>query len=595
MSTINTNGINVNYPVPGVNNNSQGFRDNFAAIKNNLTIAASEITDLQTKAVLKSALDNIALDNDMGNTLISNAVTRGFRQSTYNLGSSLAGQILVDVSLGDVQYGTIVGSTQLEFAGWAPAGTQSNLQLNLVFANTGAVLSFPEEVTILGFNSIGTLENYAEVSNVSTITVPAGITELDFILSTLDCGNTISISPINRPRQSTQVFKRDPAPAGQLGDKTGTISVSASSSTAVAECTGSNSVSDTYTCDSTEGLYLDMPVTFTGNVFGGVSLNTVYYIRSIPTSTTFTLSSTPGSVTGPAAALQLTTSTGTMQVTPTTYLYVAAGDYDGITLTKFATNAGPIITTAVAANTTASGNVITLTSSPTLTLGTPVTFSGSNTQVYLTNTFSTNNYVRVTSTSGMVLNGRIYITGNTFGGINTANYYYISNIDSSNNQIKLSTTYGGGNITVTTASGNASGYYGGVFGNLSANTQYYVTYTSGSTIAVSTVSGGANAALVSENGSMTVNLTTAYELQLNNSSGLELNDSITFVGNIFGGLTEGAVYYINKLSGANISVSITRYNGTAGQTFALSSGTGNMAAVIQQGTSIWRRVQLTSW
>ena len=36
MSSINTNGINTNYPVPGVNNNSQGFRDNFAAIKTNL-------------------------------------------------------------------------------------------------------------------------------------------------------------------------------------------------------------------------------------------------------------------------------------------------------------------------------------------------------------------------------------------------------------------------------------------------------------------------------------------------------------------------------------------------------------------------------
>ncbi len=33
MSQINTNGINTNYPVPGQNNSSQGFRDNFAQIK----------------------------------------------------------------------------------------------------------------------------------------------------------------------------------------------------------------------------------------------------------------------------------------------------------------------------------------------------------------------------------------------------------------------------------------------------------------------------------------------------------------------------------------------------------------------------------
>ena len=36
MSTINTNGLDVNYPIPGVNNNSQGFRDNFTSIKTNL-------------------------------------------------------------------------------------------------------------------------------------------------------------------------------------------------------------------------------------------------------------------------------------------------------------------------------------------------------------------------------------------------------------------------------------------------------------------------------------------------------------------------------------------------------------------------------
>ena len=53
MSTINTNALDVNYPIPGVNNNSQGFRDNFASIKTNLNTAATEITDLQNKVVVK--------------------------------------------------------------------------------------------------------------------------------------------------------------------------------------------------------------------------------------------------------------------------------------------------------------------------------------------------------------------------------------------------------------------------------------------------------------------------------------------------------------------------------------------------------------
>jgi hypothetical protein len=64
MSTINTNGINVNYPVPGENNSSQGFRDNFTNIKNNINTAGTEITELQSKAVLKAGLTGIPIDNN---------------------------------------------------------------------------------------------------------------------------------------------------------------------------------------------------------------------------------------------------------------------------------------------------------------------------------------------------------------------------------------------------------------------------------------------------------------------------------------------------------------------------------------------------
>ena len=136
MSTINTNGINVNYPVPGVNNNSQGFRDNFASIRTNLNTAGTEITDLQNKVIVKSALANSTVNNDMVNTLISNALTRSFRASTFNLGNALSGVVSVNVSLGDVQYGTIAGNTTIQFTGWSPTSTQSNVQLQLAVSCT---------------------------------------------------------------------------------------------------------------------------------------------------------------------------------------------------------------------------------------------------------------------------------------------------------------------------------------------------------------------------------------------------------------------------------------------------------------------------
>ena len=56
MSSINPNNIDGTYPIAGQDDDSQGFRDNFTNIKNNFTFAYDELTDLQSKAVLKSAL-----------------------------------------------------------------------------------------------------------------------------------------------------------------------------------------------------------------------------------------------------------------------------------------------------------------------------------------------------------------------------------------------------------------------------------------------------------------------------------------------------------------------------------------------------------
>jgi len=64
---------------------------------------------------------------------------------------------------------------------------------------------------------------------------------------------------------------------------------------------------NTMRCANTSKLYIDQPVTFAGTVFGGVAINTTYYVLTIPTATTFTISATSG-----GAEFVLTTATGTM-------------------------------------------------------------------------------------------------------------------------------------------------------------------------------------------------------------------------------------------------------------------------------------------
>lgn len=238
MSNINTNSIDTNYPVAGVNNSTQGFRDNFTSIKINLDAASNEITDIQNKAVVKSALLNTSLNNDMANTLISNASVRSFRATTYNLGSNLSGTVLINASLGDVQYGVITQNTAISFGGWAPAGTQSNVTLHLTVANANAYVSFPNTTV----NPAGTitqgmtatarlLENFysnvgsftANITYTNVVSCPAGVNELKYVISTTDCGTTLDVLPANRNQKASQIPTRQPTSLGIQGDAPGQI------------------------------------------------------------------------------------------------------------------------------------------------------------------------------------------------------------------------------------------------------------------------------------------------------------------------------------------------------------------------------------
>ena len=360
MSTINTNGLNVNYPVPGENNSTQGFRDNFASIKTNLDTAGTEITDLQNTVVIKAALNGSVLNNDMANTLISNASTRSFRATTYNLGNALSGTVLVNVAQADVQYGNVAGNVTLQFGSWAPTNTESAITLRLGISNSSAIITFPSQVVASNNNFGGTiLENYANIANVITITAPYDVEQLEFKLRTLDCGNTITIEPINRPYQSTQIIKRTPPSTGQQGDKVGTVCIDTGTSQLVV--TGANT--DPYfTTSSTTTLYPGLSVTFTGtSLEANVVVGNTYYIRNVVNSTRFTVSST---VSGSNIAIGANASGTTMLLNPAQYMYVAVANYSA---NAFNRNI---------ANTTAP-NIITVSgSTANLEINNPIIFAG---------------------------------------------------------------------------------------------------------------------------------------------------------------------------------------------------------------------------
>lgn len=82
----------------------------------------------------------------------------------------------------------------------------------------------------------------------------------------------------------------------------------------ITDITATTTSVDTFTCTSTAELFVGMPVQFRGTVFGGVAINTTYYVKDVLTSTTFTISASRGSAPSytPGAVFALSSASGTM-------------------------------------------------------------------------------------------------------------------------------------------------------------------------------------------------------------------------------------------------------------------------------------------
>ena len=188
-SSINPNNIDGNFPVAGQPNNTQGFRDNFTNIKTNFSTAATEITDLESKGIFKSALTGTTLDNNMADNLIYAAAIRDFSLVAVQL-TATSGSIAVDYSAGHYQTISTTGSISLSFTNFPTSGAAGMIRLRISITNTAYTLTLPAAV------SLGTtgLQGYA--ANVITF---AATGTYEFGFSTLDSGTTITIFDLSRP------------------------------------------------------------------------------------------------------------------------------------------------------------------------------------------------------------------------------------------------------------------------------------------------------------------------------------------------------------------------------------------------------------
>ena len=199
-SQVNPNNIDGTYPVAGQDNDSQGFRDNFTNIRNNLVYVKAEVEDLQNKVVLKSALSNTVLDNDFSGNTISNPSFSAWRENYNNIGSA-SGSVTVNFANGNFQKITMSGATTLAFS--FPSNTSNQYaSIKLWVNNTNAsyTLTLPASCTLGDPDSIAGLAGTSPPIITFSAAEIANNTDYLFEFFTVDGGTTIGIKDLVRNR-----------------------------------------------------------------------------------------------------------------------------------------------------------------------------------------------------------------------------------------------------------------------------------------------------------------------------------------------------------------------------------------------------------
>jgi hypothetical protein len=140
-SNINFASIEATYPVAGIDNDTQGFRDNFSAIKIALEVAKSEIDTLQSKSLLNSDMAaNVPHINDLHGSTLSNGLYSTMYGTVHTQTVSSTAEI--DLRNGPFQVFTLTTDTSLTFTNWAALSQYAVIRVHLL-SNTITTTTVP--------------------------------------------------------------------------------------------------------------------------------------------------------------------------------------------------------------------------------------------------------------------------------------------------------------------------------------------------------------------------------------------------------------------------------------------------------------------
>jgi hypothetical protein len=128
--------IDISYPIAGVDNNSQGFRDNFTSIHTSLVTAKAEITELHNKVVLRAQLGtattNTAVSNNLAGSTLHDGLHSQFNSTVYTglLEANAANINIVSLDNGPVQSFIVKWNTVIGFTKWTSGCSRIMLMLS---------------------------------------------------------------------------------------------------------------------------------------------------------------------------------------------------------------------------------------------------------------------------------------------------------------------------------------------------------------------------------------------------------------------------------------------------------------------------------
>ena len=181
-SNIVPGNIDGSFPIAGQDNSSQGFRDNFTAIKNNFEDAKTEIQDLQTNKASTSG------NTSFNNYTVSEAVFKDTALTVYPHGTT-SGTKTLDHANGHYHTLTTSGNVTLAFANFPGSGL-GRIVLDITYGNAAHLLTVTAATIVAdnvsGFNS-----------GTDQITAPsAGRYLYEFV--TPDAGTTVLMHQIGQ-------------------------------------------------------------------------------------------------------------------------------------------------------------------------------------------------------------------------------------------------------------------------------------------------------------------------------------------------------------------------------------------------------------